>query len=303
MGYNLLLLLAAAIWGSGFVAQSLGMKDLGPFGFTGARFLVGSASLVPLCLYFYKKGKFAGLTIKDILIAGLPVGCLLFIAISFQQVGLKFTTAGNAGFITSLYVILVPILGIFIKKKTNLNVWVGCFIAIIGLFFVSVSSDSKVNYGDMLQLIGALFWAAHILTIDHFSRKISPILLSFFQFLVCGIIGIIVACSIETITFSNIMISWKPILYSGIMSVGIAYTLQVVAQEKTHPSVAAIILSLEAVFAVIFGVLFLNESITFRMFIGCGLMLIGILLPQINFIQIWKKNKKNLPYKKEKEVG
>ena len=235
--------------------------------------------------------------------AGLLVGCILFIAISFQQVGLQFTTAGNAGFITSLYVILVPILGIFLKKKTNINIWVGCFIAAIGLYLVSVGRDFKINYGDILQLIGAFFWAAHILTIDHFSRKVSPVILSFVQFFICGIIGLIIAFFFENIIFSNVLISWKPILYSGIMSVGIAYTLQVVAQEKTHPSVAAIILSLEAVFAVIFGVLFLNESISFRMFIGCGLMLIGILLPQINFTQIWDKNKKNLPRKKEKEVG
>jgi len=282
---NLLLLLTAVIWGFAFVAQRAGMEYIGPFTFNTARFAIGSISIIPLLIINQRKKigkeKFLPLNDKIFLIGGLSAGTVLFLGATFQQGGLVYTDAGKAGFITGFYVILVPILGLFIKQKTSLLTWLGAIVAIIGLYFLSVNETFETNLGDILVLIGAFFWAIQILVIGFYSTKVDPFLLAFSQFLVCAILSFITAIFSETIILHNIYSAYIPILYAGLFSVGIAFTIQVVAQREANPANAAIIMSLEAVFAVIGGWLILNESIDIRGLIGCILMFVGMILSQL----------------------
>ncbi|MEC4727310.1 DMT family transporter [Shewanella sp. D64] len=281
MPANLLLLFAAAIWGFGFVAQSLGMEHLSPFMFNGLRFLIGAVSLLPLIVFFYRRGKIQVGDRSSLLVGSAVLGILLFIAASFQQVGLQYTTAANAGFITGLYIVLVPILGLALKHKTGMNTWLGCAVAVFGLYFLSITDDFSMGYGDALQLFGALFWAMHILAVGHFARKNSAILLAGLQFIICGLLSLLVSSGLEFTQVEHIAAAWGSLAFAGIVSVGIAYTLQVVAQKRTHPAHAAIILSLETVFAAIGGILFLGENMDSRALFGCGLMLVGMLISQV----------------------
>ena len=285
MKSNLLLLLTAVIWGFAFVAQRAGMEYIGPFTFNTARFAIGSISIIPLLIINQRKKigkeKFLPLNDKIFLIGGLSAGTVLFLGATFQQGGLVYTDAGKAGFITGFYVILVPILGLFIKQKTSLLTWLGAIVAIIGLYFLSVNETFETNLGDILVLIGAFFWAIQILVIGFYSTKVDPFLLAFSQFLVCAILSFITAIFSETIILHNIYSAYIPILYAGLFSVGIAFTIQVVAQREANPANAAIIMSLEAVFAVIGGWLILNESIDIRGLIGCILMFVGMILSQL----------------------
>ncbi|MCS6239881.1 DMT family transporter [Shewanella baltica] len=281
MPANLLLLLAAAIWGFGFVAQTLGMEHLSPFAFNGIRFLMGTFSLVPLVWYLRRQNKLHLSAPKDLVRGSLLVGFLLFAGASFQQVGLQYTTAANAGFITGLYIVLVPVLGLALKHTTGLNTWLGCAIAVVGLYFLSVKDGMSIGYGDALQLVGALFWALHILAVDHFAKRISPVVLAMMQFFVCGVLSLMVSAVIEVTTLDGVMAAWGSLFYAGLISVGIAYTLQVLAQKNAHPAHAAIILSLETVFAAIGGIIFLDESLSVRALFGCGLMLLGMLISQV----------------------
>jgi drug/metabolite transporter (DMT)-like permease len=288
---NLLLLLTAVIWGFAFVAQRSGMEYIGPFTFNTARFALGSISLIPLLVINKKrKQKEIFLPIKDktFLYGGLLAGTVLFLGATFQQGGLVFTNAGKAGFITGFYVILVPILGLFIKQKTSALTWFGAIIAIIGLYFLSVNATFNINIGDVLVLIGAFFWAIQILVIGFYSKRIDPFELAFSQFLVCALLSFIGAIISETIIVSKIISAYLPILYAGFFSAGIAFTIQVVAQKEAHPANAAIIMSLEAVFAVIGGWMILNESIDPRGLIGCLLMFIGMIVSQL---YLFKRNK------------
>ncbi len=281
---NVMLLIAAAIWGFGFVAQRLGMNYLEPFGFNSARFLLGSLSLLPL-LWILSRQK-VNLETKpnhSLTKGGIICGLVLFAAATLQQYGLFYTTAAKAGFITGLYLILVPMIGILLKHTTGMTTWLGAVLAVVGLYLLSINDDFTMSLGDMLIFIGALFWAFHILVIDHFSGRIDPIQLSAVQFLVCGILSLAVSLIIETPTLSGAIAGWQPILFAGLVSVGIAYTLQVIAQKNAKPSHAAIIMSLEAVFAAIGGVWLLDESLSPRAWIGCGLMLAGMLLSQVKW--------------------
>ena len=296
---NLLLLFTAAIWGLGFVAQSLGMEHLSPFMFNGLRFLIGAVSLLPLIFFFHRRGEIKIKSSSSLLLGSLALGVLLFIAASFQQVGLLYTTAANAGFITGLYIILVPILGLVLKHKTGMNTWLGCAVAVFGLYFLSIKEDFTIGYGDVLQLIGALFWAMHILAVDHFTRKNSAILLAELQFVVCGLFSLMVSSGLEVTHVENIVAAWAPLAFSGIVSVGIAYTLQLVAQKGVNPAHAAIILSLEAVFAAIGGIIFLGEGMDGRALFGCSLMLFGMLVSQIP-LKYWIKSQ-NPPLELENE--
>jgi drug/metabolite transporter (DMT)-like permease len=278
---NFLLLLTACIWGMGFVAQALGMEHLAPFMFNSLRFFIGAISLLPLIWYFKRKRTLIVGEKNSLLLGSVALGVVLFIAASFQQVGLLYTSAANAGFITGLYIVIVPILGLLLKHSTGLNTWLGCAIAVWGMYFLSIKDDMSIGFGDALQLIGALFWAVHILLIDHLARKHSAILLSQIQFMICALISLGVSLAIETTVLSNIGLAWGALAYSGLISVGVGYTLQVVAQKNAHPAHVAIILSLEAVFAAIGGILLLNESLDNRALLGCALMLLGMLVSQI----------------------
>ncbi len=283
MQANLMLLFAAAIWGFGFVAQRLGMDFLEPFAFNGVRFLLGSCSLLPLIWWFSRNQKARPTSESSLLKAGILAGSVLFIAAALQQVGLLYTTAAKAGFITGLYLILVPILGLLLKHTTGVTTWLGAILAVFGLYLLSINDDLSMSFGDMLQFIGALFWAFHILLIDHFSGRVSPLKLSSVQFAVCGILSLLVSLVLETPSLTAALAGWQPILYSGLVSVGVAYTLQVVGQKSANPAHAAIILSLESVFAAIGGVWLLDETLSMRAWFGCGLMMAGMLLSQIRW--------------------
>jgi drug/metabolite transporter (DMT)-like permease len=289
---NLLLLLAAFIWGFAFVAQRAGMEFLGPYTFNAARFTLGSLSLIPFLILSQKKKfekkTFLPLNNKKLLYGGLSAGILLFLGATFQQSGLVYTNAGKGGFITGFYIILVPILGLFVKQKTDLSTWLGALVALVGLYFLGVDSKLNINPGDVLVFIGTFFWAIQILIIGYYSSKVNSFQLAFLQFVICALLSFTAAIFTETISFQNILFAYLPILYAGIFSVGIAFTIQVVAQREAHPANAAIIMSLEAVFAVLGGWLILNESIALRGIFGCFLMLVGMIVSQL---YLFKKKK------------
>lgn len=281
---NILLLLTAAIWGFAFVAQRVGAQYVGAFTFNGIRFGIGSISLIPLIMYFNKANKDIAepdTARKDVLIAGALAGCALFSGATFQQAGLAHTTAGKAGFITGLYMVFVPLFGVFLKHRIGKSVWLGVVLAVIGLYLLSINENFTIAYGDLLQLIGSVFWAIHILVIDHFTKKVDPLKLSCIQFATCSGLSLITALMFEQITISSISQALTPILYGGLLSVGVAYTLQVIAQKDAKPSHAAIIFSMESVFGAIGGAMMLGESMSLRGYLGCALILGGILVSQI----------------------
>lgn len=255
MKENLLLLLAAAIWGFAFVAQRLGMDYVGPYTFNGIRFALGSLSLLPLIYYLNSREKKEEAGFFFTARIGAIAGAILFIAASLQQIGLIYTTAGKAAFITCLYIVLVPLAGLFLHQKVSPYTWLGCLLAIAGLYLLCIKEDLTISYGDLLELIGAIFWTAHILIIDRYANKVNALKLSSCQFAVCSALSLVTAFSIETVTFTGISQAAIPILYGGLFSVGIAYTLQVIGQKTASPSHAAIILSMETVFAAILSLM------------------------------------------------
>ena len=282
---NLLLFITAMIWGFSFVAQRQGMEHVSPFTFNAVRFAFGAASLIPVILFNRKKQRSTTtpqvLFSKATINGGLCLGVVLFTGSSLQQIGIVETTAGKAGFITGLYVIIVPLLGLLWKQKTGRGTWFGAILAVIGMYFLSVTNDFTISKGDSLVLVSALFWAIHVQLVPLFLRKSNALHLSLYQFFFCSLFSWLAAIQWETITISGIQGGMWPILYTGLLSVGIAYTLQIIAQQKAHPAHAAIILSLEAVFAVLGGYIILNETISMRGMFGCGLMLAGMLLSQL----------------------
>ncbi|HRC80715.1 MAG TPA: DMT family transporter [Sedimentibacter sp.] len=284
-----ILLLTAAIWGFAFVAQRVGMEHIGAFTFNGIRFALGSASLLPIIYFSGKKlqntEEKPQTDLKTTIKSGIVAGCILFIAASLQQVGLIYTTAAKAGFITSLYIVLVPILGILLKQKTYPTTWIGAVTATVGLYFLSINEDFTIQLGDLLQLIGAFFWALHIQVIDRFVKNVDAVKLSSAQFATCSVLSLIVAFVTEEIVPGQIYLALVPILYGGLMSVGVAYTLQAIGQRHAKPAHAAIAMSMEAVFAAIGGMIILHETMSLRGFLGCALMMAGILITQTENIK------------------
>ena len=283
---NTLLLITAAIWGFAFVAQRVGMDYLGPFTFNAARFILGSLSLLPLVLISGKERTASANilprpSLKLVVTGGFSAGFMLFMGMSLQQAGLVYTTAGKAGFITSLYVVIVPIMALFWKQSTNPGTWFGVVLAAIGLYFLSVTERFTVEFGDLLEFLCAFFWAGQVLIIGWLSPKIQSVKLAFSQFVVCAVLSLVVAAVFEDISWHALARAKWPILYGGLLSSGVAFTFQVMAQRHTHPAHASIIMSLEAVFAAIGGWLLLNEILSMRGLLGCGLMLCGMLLSQL----------------------
>jgi len=281
---DLIMLLAAAIWGFAFVAQREGMETMGPFLFNTARFFIGTVFLIPIAWYLSKRKKTHDnkeTSTKKLLFAGFIAGLFLFIASSFQQVGIQYTTAGKAGFITGLYIFFVPLIGIFFGQRTGSGTWLGAFIAVIGLYLLSINEDFSIAKGDLLQLICAIFFAAHVLVIGYVAKRMDPLKLSLIQYFVSGVLSFLIAVVIEVITWQMIVDTAIPLLYAGIMSIGVGYTLQVIAQQHAKSSHAAIILGLEGAFAVLGGWLILDENLSTRGLIGCALMLSGMLLSQL----------------------
>ena len=281
---DLLLLLTAAIWGFAFVAQRVGMDHVGPFTYNAIRFAIGSLSLIPLII-FSGKGKQSTSNAgngRSLMVGGALAGVVLFAGASLQQAGLVYTTAGNAGFITGLYVVIVPILGLFWQQRPEFGTWVGAFLAVAGLYFLSITDTFSISFGDFLVLISAFFWAGHVLLIGWLSPKMNSLKLASAQFAICSLFSFMVAFALENMTMSGIVQALIPILYGGLFSVGVAYTLQVVAQRHAHPAHSAILLSLEGVFAALGGWLLLAETFTFRSLLGCGLILAGMLFSEIS---------------------
>ncbi len=285
-----LLFLTAIIWGFAFVAQRVGADFVGAFTFNGIRFLLGSLSLIPVILIFEKE-KYKKTKMLKTFTSALLAGVVLFIASTLQQFGVELTgSAGKAGFLTGLYIVLVPILRLFMGKKTNILTVFGAVFALVGLFLLCMNGD-KISFsiGDIVLIIGAFFWASHILIVDKFVNDISPLKFSMFQFFTCGILSMIFALFTENIEISAIKSAGIPILYGGIMSVGVAYTCQILGQKNSDPTFASIVFSTESVFSAIGGALILNEIMSGRSYLGCILMFIGIVLSQLDIKEIKKK--------------
>ncbi len=277
---DLLLLLVAGIWGFGFVAQRAGMEYLGPHAFNGIRFLLGSLVLVPMACRGTRPETGTARELPA-LVAGILPGLVLFAGAALQQIGLKYTTAGKAGFITGLYVIMVPLLGIFLGQRTEKGTWLGGILAVSGLYLLSVRGDFSIAPGDLLELAGAVFWAVHVLLLGYLSPRTDPIRLAMVQFAICGLLSMAAAGLTETISMAAIRAAAVPLAYGGICSVGIGYTLQVVVQRRAHPAHTAILLSLEAPFAALGGWWLLGETLSMRALSGCLLMLAGMLTSQL----------------------
>ncbi len=292
MKSNLLLLLTALIWGFAFIAQRMGMDHVGPLTFNGVRFALGSLSLVPLMIFYHKQSKTtsACFTVTSWRI-GVLAGLILFIASSLQQIGLIYTTAGKAAFITCLYIILVPVFGLFLKQSVTANTWLGALLAITGLYLLCVKESFTISTGDLLELTGSLFWTAHILLIDRYAGKVDTLILAFFQFITCSILSLGTAFLLEDIAVNDILLASLPILYGGILSSGVAYTFQIIGQKNASPTHAAIIFSMEAVFAAIGGYFILAERLGLPELLGCCFMLAGMLLSQLPAIT-WHHTKK-----------
>lgn len=282
---DLLLLLIAAIWGFAFVAQIKGMDHMGPFFFNACRFGLGFLSLLPVYFYLERIGKRqkkkTSYDQRLLAIWGTPTGVVLFAASALQQIGLLYTTAGNSGFITGFYIILVPVLGIALGHSTQPNTWIGGSIALAGLYFLTVKDGLAFNKGDLITLGSAFMYAVQILMIGVLSRRVHPLQLSLHQFFISAILSFIAALVYEVVSIDAIMNSLIPILYTGVLSTSVAFTLQIVAQRDAPSSHAAIIMSLEAVFAVIGGWLLLNEQLGLQGLTGCALMMAGMLISQL----------------------
>ncbi|WP_175965924.1 DMT family transporter [Burkholderia sp. BCC0322] len=280
---NLLMLTAAAIWGSAFVAQRLSLDVIGPFLFTGLRFLLGALVLVPLLmLNTASRMQLAAIRGEPKrLLPGLALGGLLAVSISLQQIGLQYTRIANAGFISSLYVVIVPLMGAFARHRIGPGTWFGALLAAIGLYFLSINEQFSVLYGDWFQLAGAVIIAAHVMSVGRFAKRHDPLVLAFMQFVVCGVVCFAVGLVIEPVSGAMLRNALPTLLYGGLLSVGVGYTLQVVAQRDAAPAHAAVIFSMEGVFAAVAGWAALGETLTLRALVGCALMLAGLLACQL----------------------
>ena len=292
LGSAALLFLAAFIWGVAFVAQSVGMDYVGPFTFNGCRFLIGGLVLTPFALIrdrqHEKSASFQKLSREEqkkykrtTLIGGLCCGVAICIASSFQQAGMQYTSVGKAGFITALYIVLVPVFGIFLKRKVTPIIWMGVYLAAIGFYFLCITESFSINYGDLLVFICAICFTFHILIIDYFAPKADGVALSCIQFWFSGIVCMGIAILNESPNVTAIIQAAVPILYAGVLSCGVAYTLQIIGQKHMKPAVASLILSLESVISVLAGWVILKEVLTGRQFLGCALVFTAVIMAQL----------------------
>ena len=295
---SVILLLAALAWGSAFVAQSLGSDSVRPFTFNAARSLLGALVLVPVFLTFdrvNKKPKKSGG--KTLLIGGVLCGVLLFMACNLQQFAISYVDTagktaeeletiekaniGKVAFLTALYIVLVPVFGVFMKKKAGIQVWLGVLIALIGMYFLSIKPGFTISGGDIYAFLCAFAFALQIIVVDEVVDKVDPIRLSCLQFLVCGILSSVCAAIFDKPALSDILNAWAPILYMGVVSSGIAYTLQIIGQSRCNSVVASLVMSMESVFSALVGFLILHQAMLGREIAGCVLMLFAIVLAQI----------------------
>ena len=296
------MLLAAIIWGSAFVAQRTGLDSIGPFYFCTFRSFTGSLTLFIVYMIISRKSSVKAINDeiseeekkeerKTLIKGGLVCGTLIFFAMNMQQVGLVSVDAGKTGFITALYIVLVPVIGMLFKHKTSLFNWIGVALGVAGLYLLCVTSEFHIEKGDLIILTGAVFWAFHILSINHFAPKINAVKLTAAQFFIAGIISMIFALFNETLSFEAVYGAGFSILYTGIMSTAIAFTLQVAGQKYANPTAASMVLSTEALWAVVFGFLILGERLSARETAGCIIMLLAVVISQLPTPQ--KKGEKN----------
>lgn len=293
---SILLFITAFIWGTAFVAQSVGTEFVGPFTFNMSRALLGGIFLIPVIAVIDARKKKAlkestgteALDKKDIksdrktlVTGGICCGVCLCAASALQQIGIKYTTVGKAGFVTAMYIIIVPVISIFLKKKAGVKLWISVVIAVAGLYFLCMNESMSIQIGDILVMLCALAFSVHILVIDYFSPKTDGVKLSCIQFWVMAAISCVFVIIFEKPDFSTILNAWMPICYAGIMSSGVGYTLQIVGQKDLDPTIASLIMSLESVIAVIAGWALLHQSMGGREIFGCVLMFIAIILAQL----------------------
>lgn len=292
---SLLLFLTAVIWGVAFVAQSAGMDYVGPFTYNGTRCILGGLVLLPCILLLDilqggKKAEDDRTTVigqktmrkgRELWTGGICCGVILFAASNFQQFGIQYTSVGKAGFITAMYILLVPLMGLFVHKKVGVKVWIGVAFAVCGLYLLCMTNGLKLEKGDTLVLVCAFIFALHILVIDYFSPRVDGVRMSCIQFWVCGFLSLLCGFLFENPSLGSIAAAWKPICYGGIMSCGVAYTLQIIGQKDMNPTVASLILSLESVVSVVAGFLILHQTMSRRELLGCLMMVIAIVLAQL----------------------
>jgi len=286
-----MLLLTAFIWGIAFVAQRVGGDMIGSFTFNAIRMLIGGFTLLP-CIYLLRnKSNIKEEKIitkshwlnnnKKLLGGGILCGIILFVASNLQQIGLSYTTASKAGFITALYIIIVPIIGIFFKKYPSITLWISILIALCGMYLLCITDGFNISTGDILVILSALSFSFHILAIDHYSSHVNGVKLACIQFFVCGFFSFISMFLFESPVLSSILHAWIPLLYTGVLSCGVAYTFQILGQKNVIPSIASLIMSLEAVFCAIGGWILLGESLSIKEMVGCILVFVAIILAQI----------------------
>lgn len=285
---SIILFITAIIWGTSFVAQSEGMKLIQPFTYNSIRTLIGGAVLVPVILVFRAAAKRSGdykkLNVRVTLIGGICCGLALCIASSFQQVGIVYTTAGKSGFITALYVIIVPILELLLGRKQGKKIWLCVFLAIVGFRLLCIKNDFSINFGDALTLICAVFFACHIIVIDRFlERGADGMVMACVQFFTAGLVMLACMFLFETPRLDRIFDAGGSILYAGVMSCSVAYTMQIIGQRYTAPTIATLIMSLESVFAVLSGWLILGEQLSLKELFGCCLVFSAVIIAQVSF--------------------
>ncbi|SHJ68626.1 DMT family transporter [Hespellia stercorisuis] len=283
---NLLLLLTAFIWGMAFVAQKVGMDYVGPFTFNALRSLIGVVALLPVVAFLDRQRAHMHMPAatwksKELWIGGLLCGIFLCLGSTLQQFALMHSSVGKVGFITTIYILFVPILGLFLKKRVSLNIWIGVLIALAGMYLLCITENFSIAPGDLLALICALAFAFQILIVDHFSPRVDGVRLSCIQFLVCSIICSVGMFAVEAPKLTNVLNAWMPLLYAGVLSCGVAYTLQIVAQKHAEPTIASLIMSLESVFSVIGGWLLLGQVLSVKESFGCVLVFAAVVLAQM----------------------
>ncbi len=285
-----LLLITALIWGTAFVAQSESMNHVGVFTFIGCRYLLGGAVLVPVFFGFrrFKRAEYAQMGKGEVrkltktgLLGGVCCGVCLFVASSLQQIGIVYTSVGKAGFLTALYIVLVPLLGLFLKRTVGVNVWVSVAIAVVGMYLLCINEQFSIGRGDIYVLLCAVGFSVYILVVDHFSDKAESILMSSTQFFTAGVLGCVAMFFAEQPTWEAILAAGVSILYAGVLSSGVAYTLEMVAQKELEPTIASLLMSLEAVFALISGWLLLGQTLSARELMGCALVMAAVILVQL----------------------
>lgn len=283
---SLMLLLTAAIWGVAFVAQSVGMDYIGPFTFNAIRSLVGGLVLIP-CIWLLNRKKPAAQedtpaqSDRTLFIGGICCGVALAVASSLQQMGIQYTSVGKAGFITALYIVIVPLLGLLFKRRVSGLIWVAVVIAVGGMYLLCITEGFSVGKGDLLVMASAFCFSAHILIIDYFSPKADGVKMSCIQFLVCGLLCAVPMLIMERPSLPQILAAWMPLIYAGVFSCGVGYTLQIVGQRHIDPTIASLILSLESVISVLAGWVILGQKLTVRERIGCILVFCAIILAQL----------------------